>query len=123
MYILLTRLLPAVSNLYLQHMYDYDEDFQAAVNRSIAEKDPADIPNVETMGEYLAEQLSQLVYGQSAAQHAADVEEAAAKERQKQMESVAAAPAVGKEGKDADKGDKGKGGDKEKKKMKLPWQK
>jgi hypothetical protein len=118
---LLICLPPAVS-LFLQHMYDYDEDFQAAVNRSIEEKDPEDLPDVESMGEYLAEQLSQLVYGQSAAQHAQNVEEAAAQARQRQLESVAAAPALGKEGKDADK-DADKGDDKEKKKMKLPWQK
>ncbi|KAF6265515.1 phycocyanobilin ferredoxin oxidoreductase-like protein [Scenedesmus sp. NREL 46B-D3] len=106
----------------LQHMYDYDEDFQSAVDRSLAEKDPDELPDVESMGEYLAEQLSQLVYGQSAAQHAQDVEAAAAQERQRQLEAVAAAPAFGKEGKDADKND-GDGDDKDKKKLKLPWQK
>eukprot|EP00882_Tetradesmus_deserticola_P018253 GHRQ01019606.1.p1 GENE.GHRQ01019606.1~~GHRQ01019606.1.p1 ORF type:complete len:186 (+),score=93.98 GHRQ01019606.1:370-927(+) len=110
----------------LQHMYDYDEDFQSAVDRSLTEKDPDDIPDVESMGEYLAEQLSQLVYGQSAAQHAQDVEAAAAQERQRQRESVAAATPVVKEGKAADKDadkDSGKGGNKDAKKMKLPWQK
>jgi hypothetical protein len=103
-------------------MYDYDADFQSAVDRSLAGKDPEELPDVNSMGEYLADQLSQLVYGQSAAQHVNSVEEAAAQERQRQLESVAAAPAVGKEGKDADK-DKGKGDENEKKKMKLPWQK
>eukprot|EP00883_Tetradesmus_obliquus_P000574 jgi/Sobl393_1/10603/SZX72306.1 len=104
-------------------MYDYDEDFQAAVDRSLAEKDPDELPDsVSSMGEYLAEQLSQLVYGQSAAQHAQAVEEAAAAARQKQLEEVAAAPALGKEGKDADKDEKpGKGDDKSS--FKLPWKK
>jgi hypothetical protein len=118
-------MLAALPPQFLQHMYDYDQDFQSAVDRSLTEKDPAELPdNVNSMGEYLADQLSQLVYGQSASQHAQDLEEAAAQERQRQLESVAAAPAVGKEGKDADKDDKkGKGGEKEKQKFKLPWQK
>lgn len=78
----------------LQHMYEYDPDFQAAVDRSLANKDPSEVPSIIDMGQYLAEQLSQLVYGQSASEHVLEVEEVAAQERQEQLEAVAAAAPV-----------------------------
>eukprot|EP00879_Flechtneria_rotunda_P024183 GHRR01025631.1.p1 GENE.GHRR01025631.1~~GHRR01025631.1.p1 ORF type:complete len:227 (+),score=78.25 GHRR01025631.1:268-948(+) len=48
----------------LQHMYDSDPDFQCAVDRSLEDKDPASLPVEDEMGEYLAQQLMDLVHGQ-----------------------------------------------------------
>ncbi|KAF8066305.1 pcyA [Scenedesmus sp. PABB004] len=46
----------------LQHMYDTDPDFCAAVDRSLEGRAPEDAPARSEMGEHLAAELMQLVY-------------------------------------------------------------